>query len=77
VSYERHFLFSGEGLAYLQEHYIKDEKSTYKIAEDLKVYANVVRRALKYHGLQRRTKSDAQKVAIKTGRHTRRKRTDG
>ena len=42
--------------------------STYHIAERYGTYANKIRRALVKHGVQRRTKSQAQKEALTNGR---------
>ncbi len=47
--------------------YNKDGKSTYQIAEHFNTYPNKVRRILIKHGVQLKTKSDAQKNALKKG----------
>jgi len=65
----RHFLFTQEGKKFLHEQYILKERSTYEIAEQLEVYPNMVRRALQSHKFPIRSKSEAQSVALKTGRH--------
>ncbi len=48
--------------------YSKDNKSTYEIAEALNTYPNKIRRTLKKHGIEMRTKSSAQQNALKSGR---------
>ncbi len=65
-----HFLYTAEGKEYLHQRFIKDDWSTYQIAEELGegAYANLVRRALKYHGYEMRSKADAQKNALKLNR---------
>lgn len=55
--------------AYLAEEYGRKERSIHEIAEECSTYPNKVRRALIKHGLHLRDKSEAQKVAIKSGRH--------
>lgn len=44
------------------------EKSTYEIAEHFNTYANKIRRILKKHGRQLRTKGEAQSMAMKSNR---------
>jgi len=51
------------------DQYINQKKSTYEIAQDLKTYPNKIRRALKTLGVDLRDRSDAQTVAIESGRH--------
>lgn len=47
----------------------KDEnKSTYEIAELLETYPNKIRRTLKKHGVELKSKSEAQKLALENGR---------
>jgi len=65
----KHFFFSESGKAYLTREYVEHERSTYCIAAENETYATLVRRALVFHGLQRRDKSKAQKAALKSGRH--------
>jgi very-short-patch-repair endonuclease len=48
--------------------YQKNNKSTYEIAEALKTYPNKVRRALIKNGISLKSKSSAQKNALKNGR---------
>lgn len=48
--------------------YVKDKKSTYDIAELFKTYPNKIRRILIKHGVQMKSKSDAQKNALKSGK---------
>ena len=50
--------------------YNEDNKSTYEIAEHLNTYPNKIRRTLQKHGVEIRTKSSAQKNALKTGKST-------
>ncbi len=45
----------------------KDGKSTYEIAKDFKTYPNKIRRTLIKHGVEIKSKSDAQKNALKKG----------
>jgi very-short-patch-repair endonuclease len=47
--------------------YTKDQKSTYEIAEHFKTYPNKIRRILIKHGVELKSKSDAQKNALKKG----------
>lgn len=49
------------------ELYIKHKKSTYEIAEMYNTYANKIRRVLLKHGIELKSKSEAQKNAIKNG----------
>jgi hypothetical protein len=64
------FLFTAEGRAYLEEEYVRKQRSTYAIARDRGGYANLINRALRHHGFARRSHSDAQKAALDAGRHT-------
>jgi len=50
------------------ERYLNNE-STYKIAEDLKTYAKKIERILMKNGIKLRTKSEAQKIALESGRN--------
>lgn len=50
------------------ELYISGEWSTYKLAEKFNTYPNKIRRILNKGGVSLRTKSEAQKNAIKSGR---------
>jgi hypothetical protein len=65
----KHYLFSERGKTYLAREYLENQRSTYDIAEENLTYANLVRRALVHHGLQRRDKSQAQRSALRAGRH--------
>lgn len=47
--------------------YTKDQKSTYQIAEYFKTYPNKIRRILIKHGVELKSKSDAQKNALEKG----------
>lgn len=47
--------------------YVKDQKSTYEIASMYNTYANKIRRILVKHGVELKTKSEAQKNAINNG----------
>lgn len=47
-----------------------DNKSPYQIAKELGTYPNKIRRALKYLGVELRGHSEAQKIALETGRHS-------
>jgi len=48
--------------------YNNHDKSTYQIAEELNTYPNKIRRTLVKHGVDLKSKSDAQKLALKKGR---------
>ena len=48
--------------------YNKQNMSTYQIAELLDTYPNKVRRTLKKHGHELKSKSSAQSNALKSGR---------
>ena len=48
--------------------YVKEKKSTYEIADLFNTYPNKVRRILIKHGVQMKSKSDAQKNALKSGK---------
>lgn len=48
--------------------YQNHNKSTYQIAEELKTYANKIRRVLIKHGVEIKDRSAAQKLALKEGR---------
>lgn len=50
------------------EMYTEEDKSTYEIAKHLNTYPNKVRRTLIKHGFELKSKSEAQKNALKTGR---------
>jgi very-short-patch-repair endonuclease len=54
---------------YLVREYVQNQRSTYDIAQECGTYPNKVRRALKQHQISCRDKSEAQSVAIKTGRN--------
>lgn len=52
---------------YVIEQY-NQNKSTYHIAKELNTYPNKIRRILKKHGYSMRDKSEAQAIALKSGR---------
>lgn len=54
---------------YLRDAYEVRLLSTYQIAKEKNTYPNRVRRALKKYGILLRDKSDAQSVALQSGRH--------
>jgi hypothetical protein len=64
----RHWLFTSKGKTYLLEEYVRKERSIYDISDGVDVYPNLIRRALLAHSIPRRDLSEAQKVALKTGR---------
>lgn len=66
---QKTFLLSPAGGEYLRTQYGEKLRSTYEVAEELGCYANLVRRALFHHGIPLRDRSEAQKVALVTGRH--------
>ena len=49
--------------------YEKEKKSISELAEELDTYPNKVRRALKHLGVNIRSKSEAQKLALERGKH--------
>lgn len=69
---KRDFLYTPEGREWLLVEYVEKERSTYDISEQLgpPYYPNKVNRALRFHRFQLRDHRKAQKVALKTGRHT-------
>jgi very-short-patch-repair endonuclease len=54
---------------YLVREYVEKERSTYDIAAECKTYPNKVRRMLRKYGIPLRDKSEAQSLAIESGRH--------
>ena len=48
--------------------YTKESKSTYEIAEAMSTYPNKIRRTLLKHGIKIKSKSEAQKNALKNGK---------
>ena len=54
---------------FIIDQYTNHKKSTYEIAQELKTYPNKIRRALNTLGVELRDKSNAQTVAIQSGRH--------
>tara|TARA_R100001509_G_scaffold15618_1_gene7918 strand:- start:503 stop:1276 length:774 start_codon:yes stop_codon:yes gene_type:complete len=58
---------SDKGEEYIIKLYCKDNKSTYEIAKALNTYPNKIRRTLKKHGVELKSKSDAQKLALQNG----------
>jgi very-short-patch-repair endonuclease len=56
--------------SYVVALYEKEGKSTYEIAEDVGTYPNKIRRILKKHGVEMKTRSQAQKNALQGGRAT-------
>lgn len=65
---KKHFFYSLEGKQYLEDNYVVGNQSCYEIAEKWKTYANLVRRALKYHNIQLKERSEIQKNILKSGR---------
>lgn len=65
----RVFLLSREGKKYLLEEYVHRQRSMASIAREQKVYVPLIRRCLIFHGITRRSKAEAQKLALETGRH--------
>ncbi len=63
------FLFTPEGRDYLVSEYKENARSTYDIATEKGTYPNRIRRALKFHKIKVRDKSQAQSAALKSGRH--------
>jgi len=48
--------------------YTEKNKSTYEIAQELNTYPNKIRRILKKHDISLKSKSEAQKIALESGR---------
>ncbi len=65
-----HWLFTTEGKVYLLEEYERQGRSVHEISEERFTYPMLVFRALKSHGIPRRSKGEAQKVALQNGRAT-------
>lgn len=65
----KHWLYTEQGRVYLWENYVVKKRSTYEISEELKTYANKIRRALLHHGIPLREKGEAMGVAQNKGRH--------
>ncbi len=63
------FLFSAKGRDFLNAQYVGALRSTPDIARELDTHANTVRRALLAHGYIPRNHSQAQKIALSSGRH--------
>lgn len=63
------FLFTAEGKVFLHQKYVIEKLSTYAIAKERGTYANEIRRALIFHGIPLRDKSEAQAEALESGRH--------
>ena len=53
----------------LYQHYIEENKSYQEIAEMYDTYPNRIRRDAKKYGLKSRSKSEAQKLALESGKH--------
>ena len=53
----------------IQKHYCEEKLSFAEIADKYKTYANKIRRDATKFGLKIRSKSEAQKIALNTGRH--------
>lgn len=64
----RQLLFGPNGKEYLQREYVTNERSTHEIAEQMKTYHKLVRRALQHHQIGIRNRSEAQSSALTTGR---------
>jgi very-short-patch-repair endonuclease len=62
-------LSDNEKLSILQKSYIQENKSFQEIADEYNTYPNKVRRDAKKFGIKSRTKSEAQKNALETGKH--------
>jgi len=58
-----------EKASLLHKHYVEENRSFQEIAEMYDTYPNKVRRDAKKAGIKIRTKSEAQKLALQTGKH--------
>jgi hypothetical protein len=78
MSRKKSDLYSYAGRQWLEREYVQLSRSTYELAEQQGVSQKTIVRALKHHGLPIRDKSEAQKAALKSGRHPhpRRKKSD-
>lgn len=56
-------------VSYILTEYFKKERSISDLADELNTYPNKIRRAILKTGKTLRSKSDAQTIALKTGRH--------
>lgn len=63
------FIYSEEGRTFLAEEYVEARRSIHEIAEQLEVYPSLIRRGLLYHGFTPRSHSEAQRIALESGRH--------
>ena len=61
--------FAEDNKDFLVREYVENDRSTYWISEKLGTYPNKVRRALKFLGVDLKSKSEAQSNALKSGRH--------
>lgn len=61
--------FAEDNKDFLIREYTKNNNSTYWISERLNTYPNKIRRALRFLGVSLKSKSEAQSVAIESGRH--------
>ncbi len=61
--------FAEENKKVILKMYNEEDKSTYEIAEELGTYPNRIRRSLLKLGVELKSKSIAQKNALKSGRH--------
>lgn len=55
--------------SYYQREYVEKERSLHDIAQEHGTYANKIRREILSFGFHTRNKSEAQKAALRTGRH--------
>ena len=61
--------FAEDNKDFLVREYVENDRSTSWISEKLGTYPNKVRRALKFLGVDLKSKSEAQSNALKSGRH--------
>ncbi len=61
----KEYMFSAEGREFLEREYVRAERSTYDIADELGTYPNMIRRALLHHGIAARDKPEAQEAALR------------
>lgn len=64
------FLNSPEGKQFIINRYVNGEESVYSMAKELGCYENKLYRAMRKHGIARREKGEAQRIALKSGRFT-------
>lgn len=60
-------LMQPSGKRFLQSQYVEAGRSSYDLARELGTYPNLIIRALRWHGLPVRTRSEAMKTGLQKG----------